>query len=104
MIELPEECPRGRTDCQPLAQIKADATDFICVGLNDGSTRNCESDCYRKCIRTTGHGAPYDELYDYNRRDLADECAVLAQAQAVIANIIVAQRDGEEPPIPNTWP
>lgn len=91
MIDLPESCPRGRTDCEPLSQIIADELDdgvlcFICVGLNDGETRAVEGDIFRHCWRNSDT----DEMGDWDHRDLIDTISVMSQALSIDANMSVA--------------
>ena len=82
-IALPEECLRGRGDCQPLAQVESDCgKSFICCGYNDASSRKYEQDEFRHCWKNS----MIDELSDWDRRDIISTIAILSQALHVDAN------------------
>lgn len=83
-IRLPDGCPRGRLDCEALARIEADdRSSFICMGENDGSTRSWPDDFLRLCV-ISAEGV--DSIQDLDRRDVADQLSVMAQAMSVVAN------------------
>ena len=78
-IWTPVYCPRGRDDCQSLSQIIAqDHVSFICVGVNDGSNREHEPDCFRECFKN----GDIDRMEDADRRDLQHAVAVFSMALA----------------------
>lgn len=85
VIELPEECPRGRSDCHPLSQIVSDEKprSFICCGHNDGSTRELPQDRFRLCWKNQ----MIDEIGDWDERDIKDTISVLSQALSIDENI-----------------
>lgn len=84
-IELPPKCPRGRGDCQPLAQVVSDdETTFVCAGKNDGTTRTWPADRFRHCVKSSGQGP--DSMQDCDERDMADQASVLVQALSIAAN------------------
>ena len=84
MIHLPEHCPRGLKDCEPLSQIIADEDgSFICCGLNDGETRTVEQDIFRHCWKTSA----VDEMGDWDGRDIIDTISVLSQALSAHGNM-----------------
>jgi len=82
MIRFPEKCLRGRTDCQPYAQIASDSgpLSFYCCGENDGTNRSIEQDKYTVCFK----GPHSDEISYNNKRDLTHSASVLIQALAII--------------------
>ena len=76
-IDLPEECLRGFSSCQPLAQIASDdRRSFICCGHNDESTRQEPQDRFRVCW----HNDVIDEMSDWDETDMLDTVSVLSQA------------------------
>lgn len=100
-IRLPEECPRGCNDCSPLYQIRSDPEfdddpeTFICLGLNDGSTRVVDGDIFRKCVR--GCGPDVDRMEDCDRHDLVDEALVILQGLSIAENLTtVLDKEGED--------
>ena len=77
----PLYCPRGRTDCQSLAQIiSTNHASFICCGENDGSARPVEQDKYTFCHKS---GGGVDLTTYMDQRDIAHFAAVLGWALAV---------------------
>ena len=89
-IHLPQGCPRGREDCDPLSRISSGGfVSFICCGTNDGSTRELEQDRFRLCQKNEWT----DEMSDCDHRDLVDLVAVVAGALSVDANIDPEQPD-----------
>lgn len=98
-IQLPEQCPRERGDCSALYNIESDPDfegdpkTFICVGLNDGSTRTVDQDVFRKCVKA----GSIDTLEDCDRRDLTDEALVILQGLSIAENIAQAlDEEGED--------
>lgn len=90
MIKLPKNCPRKRTDCQPLAQIleskkhkKSKKKGFICCGLNTPESRTEAQDIFRHCWKT--HNV--DEIGDWDHRDMLSTIAVMSMALTVEANM-----------------
>jgi len=78
---LPESCPRGRTNCNPYAQIVSDGCEsFFCVGLHDGSLSKVLQDKYTVCFK----GEHDDSISMYDKRDIIHNAAVLIQAAAII--------------------
>ena len=93
MIELPESCPRGRTDCQPLSQVLDDEKDrgFICCGRNDGENVVHLKDRFTFCFKGEG----IDERDHWDERDLISSIAVMSQALMVDRNMLENEEDGE---------
>lgn len=85
MLYYPESCPRGLTDCEPIAQLRSDEEPitFYCVGRNDGTTRQVEQDCFRHCHKSA---EGVDRLENCDRRDLTDDLSVIAQALSMLEN------------------
>jgi len=84
MITLPKECLRGRDDCEPLSQVKSDdKTSFICCGMNDGTERTVEQDCFTMCWKNQD----IDTRDFWDKRDITDTISVMAQALSIDANI-----------------
>lgn len=78
-IWKPYYCPRGRDDCEAIAQIIAeDHVSFICVGKNNGENRTFKADQYRECFKN----AEIDRMEDIDRRDLQHAAAVFSMALA----------------------
>jgi len=78
---LPDSCPRGRTNCNPYAQIVSDNCEsFFCVGLHDGSLSKVLQDKYTVCFK----GPHDDDISMCDKRDLIHQAAVLTQALAII--------------------
>lgn len=83
MIVLPDECLRG-LNCQPYAQIQSTCGEsFICCGANSPEERTVQQDEFRVCWKNDS----FDEMSDWDRRDLTDTISVMAQALSVDANI-----------------
>jgi len=83
-IWKPSGCPRGRDDCDPLSNIVSTCGDtFVCLGLNDGSTRVIEEDRYRHCFKNPAG----DDMYDLNDADMRDLVGVLSMGYAVALKI-----------------
>ena len=83
-------CPRACTDCQSLSQIISYGHDsFMCVGENDGSTRELEQDRFRVCFKNSA----IDQKTDYDKRDLMQTQATFAWALGIIAE----REDCEQP-------
>lgn len=81
---LPENCPRERTNCNPLAQIVSDDCEsFFCCGQHDGSISKVLQDQYTVCFK----GPHDDDISMYDKRDIIHNMAVLAQALAIIEEI-----------------
>lgn len=77
MLRHNTECPRGRIDCDPLANIESDCrTSFVCCGENDGSTREMPQDVYRLCFKND----ETDEMTDNDEFDLLDLSTVITAA------------------------
>ncbi len=90
MIEIPRDCPRGRTDCIALSNIVADdKSSFFCCGENDGSTRVVEQDIYTVCFK----GEHRDAIDHYDKRDLIHHVSVMSHALAVVQADHEADRD-----------
>ncbi len=89
----PEICPRGRDDCDPLANMISDEVgDHICLGLN--KERNWPGDIYRFCLANPSAPQPGpDVCFDADLRDLIGQVAVITQGLAVHENI---KDSGEE--------
>lgn len=82
-LYLPESCPRGLKDCEPLSQILVDDKDeFICCGLNDGTNRVEKGDIFRHCWKSI---YSYTTM-DYDQRDIIDLVSVLMQGLSVKGN------------------
>lgn len=83
-LTLPTHCPRGRTDCQPLAQVISDGDDptFICCGRNDGTSRPVPEDCFTLCTKSVqgDHPSGTDIITYCDQRDLLDTIGVVARA------------------------
>ena len=84
-----ETCPRGRNDCVPLNNVVSDEEplSFVCVGYNDGSSRQVEQDRFTHCWKN----AAIDERGHWDRRDLIDTAAVMMTALSVDENIRVSE-------------
>ena len=83
-IILPAACLRGRSDCQPLAQISsARGESFICCGLSEKGSRSLLADEFRHCWKNED----CDEMSDCDERDVKDTVSVLAQALSAKANL-----------------
>jgi len=70
------KCPRKEKDCEPILCYHSGET-FVCAGLNDGTTREIETDVIRHCWKT----GQADEMNDMDLRDIAHTIAVLSHAQ-----------------------
>lgn len=89
---LPNKCLRGRSDCQPLAQIESDnGISFICCGHNDRTSRTIPKDEFRVCWKN----AEIDEMSDWDKRDITDTISILAQALSIDENIKNNTKDKE---------
>lgn len=78
----PLYCPRGRSDCQALAQIISTGhASFICCGENDGTSRPVAQDVLTFCHKTQD-GVDFTTYHD--QRDVAHMAAVLGWALAVV--------------------
>lgn len=84
-LYIPEKCLRGLDSCEPYAQIEADdGKSFICMGKNDGTTRDIEQDEFTVCWKNE----LFDDMSHWDKRDVADTISVLAQGMSVHENII----------------
>lgn len=89
MIELPDGCPRGLNDCEPLARIEADdRTSFICCGHNDGTTRLLDHDRFRVCWKND----VIDEISDWDEADILDTISVLGQAMSADNHMRISRK------------
>lgn len=92
-------CPRGRTDCESLAQIIGSEKfrknglprDFICCGKHDGkvlirSHKRHHGDEFRVCWKTA---FGVDEMGEWDRRDIIDTIAVLTNAMSIAENQMI---------------
>lgn len=87
-MDYPEKCPRGRTDCQPLAQVLADdESTFCCAGERQGdpATWDVPQDIFTFCwksqdgVDTLQHMDHYDihsHMYVLSRALLMDDLKV----------------------------
>lgn len=83
MIKTPEGCPRGYTVCQPLSRIDVDEKDgFLCCGHLHKKARKLQQDRFRLCWKAD----VLDTMYDYDKRDLADNISVMSQALSADEN------------------
>ena len=81
MIEIPYDCPKGRTDCRALANIVADDnSSFFCCGENNGDNRVIAQDKYTVCFKSDHR----DSMDHYDKRDLIHHSAVMVQALAAV--------------------
>jgi hypothetical protein len=79
-----EQCPRGRDDCTPLANLMADDQgSFICVGYNQPEHREVTGDRFTHCWKND----VTDERGHWDRRDLIDTISVMSQALSIDENI-----------------
>lgn len=82
---MPENCLRGRKDCEPLSQITSDTGDsFICCGHNDGASRVHLQDRFRVCWKND----VIDELSDWDDTDIKHTMSVLSHALAVDQSMV----------------
>ena len=81
---LPDECPRGRENCQPYSHIISENVEsFFCVGRHDGSISPVLRDKYSVCFR----GERDDTISLYDKRDLVHHAAVMVQSLAIIEEL-----------------
>ena len=82
----PKSCPRGRDDCDPLANMIASTPgDHICIGLN--RERVVPQDIYRLCMANPSAPNPGPDIcFDADYRDLIDQVAVITHGLSVAAN------------------
>lgn len=86
-MSILSKCPRGRDDCEPLANMVAEEpSDHICMGLN--KKRNWPSDVYRFCMANPSapHGGGPDVCFDADYRDLIDQVSVITRGLSAVAN------------------
>lgn len=89
---LPEKCPRGLSNCQPLGQVLSKDGGFICCGLNSPDERSESLDIYRHCWKNDS----FDEMSDFDRRDVLDTVYVLVTALAIHENMEVSKQNGQD--------
>ncbi len=80
MMRYPERCLRGRSDCQPLAQMEADTGEsFVCCGerTNDPLERTVPQDRFTHCWKTLDG---VDEMQHMDRYDMDSTIYVLSRA------------------------
>jgi len=81
---LPDNCPRGRTNCDPYDQIvSSDGSSFFCCGLHDGSLSKVLQDKYTVCFK----GERDDRISMCDKRDLIHHASVLIRSLAIIEEI-----------------
>jgi hypothetical protein len=104
-VNDPKGCPRGRTDCAPLARYASLGFEsFMCCGETDAAP--VPTDVLRLCILST-HKSGVDVLVNLDKRDATDTASVLlaglsALAQTEAHNERRAESDalGERPTTP----
>ena len=85
---LPNNCPRGRKNCDPYSQIVSDECEsFFCVGVHDGSLSKVLQDKYTVCFK----GPHDDHISMYDKRDITHNAAVLLNALAIIEELEKSQ-------------
>ena len=79
-IAKPLHCARGKTCCEPLAQISAnDGSSFVCMGCNDGTERPIDQDRLSFCFVNDWS----DDEWFIDEHDAHSMSAVLAHGLAV---------------------
>jgi hypothetical protein len=74
-------CPRGRTDCLPIARRASPGYEsFICSGETSGAP--VPTDTTRLCVKSTHDRSPVDLLVNLDERDTTDALVVLSSALA----------------------
>ncbi len=85
--ETPEQCLRGRSDCQPLHAIEGfspgSGPSFICCGFSDVDSRNHVGDEYRVCFKTD----VTDTIYDHDEMDMLDLIEVLSRGMSTASRL-----------------
>lgn len=75
-----EHCCRGRTTCDPLAQICSnDGSSFVCLGQNDGTERQVEQDRLTFCFKNIAS----DDEWHVDEHDILSMLGVMAHGMAV---------------------
>lgn len=74
-VKLPDNCPRGRDDCQPLSQIIT-PDGFVCCGHNSRESRVLDQDRFRLCFKND----ETDEMSDNDEYDLHSLISIISQA------------------------
>lgn len=80
MINFPEKCPRGLTNCRPTGQVLAeDDSTFCCAGerIGDPSTWSVPQDIFTLCWKSQDG---VDTLQHMDRYDLHTQLYVLSRA------------------------
>lgn len=80
MINYPEKCLRGRSDCRPLSQIEADDhSTFVCCGdrLGDPHTWSVEQDRFTFCVKSQDG---VDDIRYVGIYDIHSQLSVLSTA------------------------
>jgi len=77
MVHPLSTCPRGRTDCTPVARRASPGFEsFFCCGETDGAT--VPEDTIRLCVKSTHDQGPVDLMVNFDDRDTIDAIAVLS--------------------------
>lgn len=78
-FNTPAGCPRGRSDCVPLARIASKLElgppSFICCGETDAAP--VPTDRLRLCVKSSHDNGPVDIMVNFDERDATDTAYVL---------------------------
>lgn len=84
-IHDPKDCPRCRTDCQPLARIASPGYEsFMCCG--ETMTAPVPTDRLRLCVKST-HDHGVDVLFNLDERDAVHTASVLLSGLSALGSV-----------------
>lgn len=85
-------CPRGRTDCWPLARYSsANFESFICCG--ETKSAPVPSDRLRVCEKST-HAHGIDRMVNYDERDVVHTASVILAGLSALGAAKITAEDG----------
>ena len=97
MKNFPEKCPRGLTDCQPLAQVLADdESTFVCCGERQGDPTTWEvpQDIFTLCWKSQDG---VDTLQWMDHYDLHSHLYVISRALLMYDLKPIVDHDEQKP-------
>jgi hypothetical protein len=89
----PKGCPRGRSDCQPLARIASPGYEsFMCCG--ETASAPVASDRVRLCQKST-HAHGVDLMVNFDERDAVHTASVLLSALSALGSVQITASASE---------
>lgn len=95
----PTRCPRGMTDCAPLARYASPGFDsYMCCGETSGAP--VPTDRLRLCIKST-HATGVDLLVNFDERDAVHTVSVLTAGLSALGSVQITATNRSPAEVPD---